>query len=246
MCYLLLVSYAYYLSFCFSAVTVSGVVGTWWFAPADAGSCCSPATRDSFFRATTYSFGSICLGSLIVAILEATREMVRSARNSEDGILVCLADCCLGILESLVEYFNKWAFVFVGLYGFTFVEAGKNVINLFKSRGWDTIITDNLCDRVLLLVSLGVGVLTGSFLDLFMIMTFGIAGDSSALILFFVVGFLIGLMWSYVLFGTISSAIATVIVCYAESPADFDRNHPALSNEMRSKWRQAWPTDFKY
>jgi hypothetical protein len=43
-------------------VTVSGVVGTWWFAPQDCLSVWSPAIVDSFSRATTYSFGSICMG----------------------------------------------------------------------------------------------------------------------------------------------------------------------------------------
>lgn len=43
-------------------VTVSGVVGTWWFDPLDASSLFSPAIQDSWKRATTYSFGSICMG----------------------------------------------------------------------------------------------------------------------------------------------------------------------------------------
>ena len=43
-------------------VTCAGVVGTWWFAPQDASSILSPAIQDSFARATTYSFGSICMG----------------------------------------------------------------------------------------------------------------------------------------------------------------------------------------
>jgi hypothetical protein len=43
-------------------VTVSGVVGTWWFAPHDALSIFSPAILDSLGRATSYSFGSICMG----------------------------------------------------------------------------------------------------------------------------------------------------------------------------------------
>ena len=228
-------------------VTVAGVVGTWWFAPHEASSCCSPATRDSFFRATTYSFGSICLGSLIVALIEAMREMVRQARESDDGILVCLADCCLGIIESIVEYFNRWAYVFVGLYGFSFIEAGKNVINLFKSRGWTTIITDNLCDRVLMLVSLGIGLLTGGFVSLCMMALHrDLEGNGSAIFVCFLVAFFIGFLSSSVLMGTISSAIATVIVCYAESPAELELNHPEISREMRASWRQAWPVDFKY
>jgi hypothetical protein len=32
------------------------------------------------------------------------------------------------------QYFNKWAFVYVGLYGFSFMESGKNVMALFHSR----------------------------------------------------------------------------------------------------------------
>lgn len=40
--------------------------------------------------------------------------------------------------------FNKWAFVYVGIYGFGYIEAGKNVIELFKSRGWEAIIADDL------------------------------------------------------------------------------------------------------
>ena len=41
------------------------------------------------------------------------------------------------------------------------MEAGMNVMALFKNRGWTAIIADVLVDTVLLMVSLGVGVLTG-------------------------------------------------------------------------------------
>lgn len=60
-----------------------------------------------------------------------------------------------------MEYFNKWAFIYVGLYGYSYLEAGKNVITLFKNRGWDAIIADDLIGNVLFLVSIIVGGLTG-------------------------------------------------------------------------------------
>jgi len=82
-------------------------------------------------------------------------------RENGDGMLMCCAECILGCIEWLVEYFNKWAFVYVGLYGYSFMDAGKNVMTLFRSRGWTTIITDNLIDNVLAMVSVGVGILTG-------------------------------------------------------------------------------------
>lgn len=141
--------------------TVAGTVGTWWFHPAEASSCCSKAVCDSFFRSITWSFGSICFGSLIVAVIQAVREMARAAREQDDSVLLCCADCILGCIESLVEYFNQWAFVFVALYGYSFMEAGKNVMTLFRERGWTSIITDMLTDGALVMCSLAVGAITG-------------------------------------------------------------------------------------
>ena len=142
-------------------VTVAGTVSTWWFTPVEAASCCSQGVRNSYVRSITTSFGSICLGSLIVAIIQAVKEILHSMRQQNDSILVCFAECLMGCLESLMEYFNQWAFVFVGVYGYSFMEAGRNVMALFKSRGWTAIIADFLVDTVLLMVSLAVGVLTG-------------------------------------------------------------------------------------
>lgn len=142
-------------------VTVAGVVSTWWFVPTEAASFCSSAVRDSYVRSMTTSFGSICMGSLLVAIVEALENMVKRQREDSDGLLLCLAQCLLACLKDAIEYFNTWAYVFVGIYGYTFLEAGKNVIELFKTRGWTTIITDNLAQSVLSMLSAAVGLLTG-------------------------------------------------------------------------------------
>ena len=72
---------------------------------------------DSFFRAITTSFGSICLGSLIVAIVQAARHMLHRLRATDDGLLYCLAECCLRCIEAIIEYFNEWAFIYVAIYG---------------------------------------------------------------------------------------------------------------------------------
>lgn len=46
---------------------------------------------------------------------------------------------------------------------------------------------------------------------------------------------------SSVLFGIISSSVNAVIVLFAASPVDFEQNHPQLSEEMKSAWREVWP-----
>jgi len=230
-------------------VTVAGTVGTWWFVPTEGSSCCSNGVRDSFARSVTTSFGSICMGSLLVAIIEAAKSMVRHLRESEDGggILLCLAECLLSCLQDVMEYFNMWAFVFVGLYGYGFIESGKNVINLFKTRGWTTIITDNLAQGVLAMVSIAVGLITGLValgVSHAKGMVFGDELGASAAAFF--IGFIIGAVLTSTLMTLVSSAVNTVIVCYAEAPAEFQQNHPELSEEMRATWRQAWPAEFCY
>lgn len=91
--------------------TVAGVVADWWYngacaralawlvfkidpihplnhsftpTPIAGANAAKGAVRRSFLRATTTSFGSICFGSLILAVLRATREMVKAADRDDN------------------------------------------------------------------------------------------------------------------------------------------------------------------
>jgi hypothetical protein len=97
------INYGYYfllfLSFFFTHqviqncthVTVSGTVGSWWFSPQDSG-CCSGGVMGSVIRTLTTSFGSVCFGSLLVAILQALKAVASAARSEEGGFLICIAE----------------------------------------------------------------------------------------------------------------------------------------------------------
>ena len=206
-------------------VTVSGVVGTWWFSPAEAASLCSDAVRHSLIRSTTFSFGSICFGSLIVAILQMLRSALHRVQNSRNaGVLRCIAMCILYYIQGLVEYFNKWAYVYVGLYGYGYVDAGKRVASLFKTRGWQTIIADNLVGRLLGLTCLAIGLLTGvlTLFAAFLVEEVDAMKDKQFyLFIGFKIVFFIGLILSGVFMGLILDAIDAVIVCYAAVSISF-------------------------
>ena len=140
-----------------------------------------------------------------------------------------------------------WAFVFVGLYGYPFMEAGKNVLTLFQTRGWTTIITDNLSQGVLGLVSVAVGLVTGLVSFLIAQGSGMVLGDElGATAAAFFILFITGAVLTSTLLTLVSSAVNTVIVCYAEAPREFEENHPQLSQDMRAAWRQAWPDEFQY
>ena len=225
-------------------VTVAGTVGTWWLHPVEANGCCSRGVRSSYWRSITTSFGSICLGSLIVALIQATREIVRSLRDDgEGGLLFCIADCLLSCIESLVEYFNKWAYVYVGLYGHSFMEASINVVQLFKSRGWSAIIADTMVDTVLFMLSLCGGLATGI---IGVIMASAMSQGVETLAGAFIAGFLMGSVLSSTLFGLVSSATNAVIVLFAEAPQEFNQNHPMLSAQMCQAWAQVYPNEFNF
>lgn len=223
-------------------VTVAGTVGTWWYAPDECG-CCASAVNSSFIRTVTTSFGSICFGSFLVALLQALRAIAQSARENGDAqIFACIAECILGCLASILEYFNKWAFIYVGLYGMPYMKAGKSVFELFQNRGWEAIIADDLVGNTLFLISVIVGALMGC-----VGLIVEAAGDTlddvggNAKIIAFVLGFVIGLVITSILMSTIGSGVNAVIVLFAEGPNEFQQNHPELSNKMREVWNQVYP-----
>lgn len=229
--------------------STAGVIGTWWFHPSEASSFCSTSIRDSLVRSVTYSFGSICFGSLLVAIVQALRSLNHQLRGQEDArILVCMIDCILACIEGIIEYLNKWAYIYVGLYGYNYLDAGQNVISLFSAKGWSTIITDDLANNVLTMMSFMIASLTGfagyiaTSMNNNLLADFGLDSPGGTGFLF---GFCVGFIFSSLVMSIVGSAVDTVIVCFAEGPAEFDANHPVLSNEMLNAWKDAWPNDFR-
>jgi hypothetical protein len=222
--------------------TLAGTIGTWWFLPQEASSCCSRGLTDSLARSLTYSFGSICFGSLLVAILQVIKMMFQSvANNRRAGIFRCIAQCFLVWIERIAEYFNKWAFIYVGLYGYSYIQAGKNVFTLFRHRGWTTIITDSLIHRVLGMMCLTVGIVNASVACLLCFMQ---GDDGVGITTNAIWAFLLGIYLSSVVLGVLTSSVDSIIVLYAEAPNEFQQNHPLLAEEMNATWAQAWPDIF--
>jgi Plasma-membrane choline transporter len=136
--------------------------------------------------------------------------------------------------------------VYVGLYGYGFITAGKKVMTLFVERGWTAIINDNLVVRVLDLVSLVIGALTGCVGLLLASVRPGWIeefGSSSTLVAFSIPA-LIGTAMAYILMSVVASAVDTVVVAFAEAPMEFERNHPGLSSQLVAAWREVYPEEF--
>jgi len=221
-------------------VTVCGTIAAWWYG---VDSNQSKTVRDAAHRALTTSFGSVCFGSLVVALLRATRFIVESVRNrlrSNQGrenplasFVLCIAQCFLRWMENVAQYFNRWAYAFVAIHGHDFTTAGREALSMFGNLGWSAILNDDLIENALhlgcLMTGAIVGVLgyaygTGANLD-----------DNTATLLA-VAGLFIGLMVSFVLFGIVDSAVVTIFVCFAENPRAFESSHPSEFSELHHAW----------
>lgn len=292
-------------------VTVASAIGTWWFRPNEIGPFCTAAVIRPVLRSMTKSFGSICLGSLIVqpaqialnigtgcccvfgptesqclqshaeaneektALLSAENDGQEKDRKTSPGVTdernakklnngsrgvsdadlengesamesvgACRRCCgCFGPLHKFIRASNRWSYTYVGMYGYSFAEAGERALQLFQTRQWLEVVEDSLIQNVLLMASLVIGGSSGVF-AVVVEETDGYDFTSfhQPIISAFVIGMVLGYVLSNILLlGVVGSAVNTVLVCFAAGPFEFDKNHPRLSREMREVWsQQVW------
>ena len=66
------------------------------------------------------------------------------------------------------------------------------------------------------------------------------AGEGDKAVAFFI-GFVVGLAVCSILLSTVASGVNTVIVMFADAPADLQQNYPEISRKMRTIWGEVYP-----
>ncbi|KAI0023974.1 duf580 domain-containing protein [Xylariomycetidae sp. FL0641] len=202
-------------------VAVSGVYGSWYFF----GKQNQPraVTRGALRRALTTSFGSISLGSLLVAIINFLRQICSVARQNEaaqgdicGSVMFCVLGCFIGILDWAVQFLNRYAFSYIALYGKPYFAAAKDTWTMIKQRGIDALINECLLGPVF------------SFGATFV--AYACDGSYTPVVVAF--AFLIGLQICHVFTTPLSSGIDTIFVASAWEPHILMQNHPDLYDAM--------------
>ncbi|KAG0018062.1 putative choline transporter, neither null mutation nor overexpression affects choline transport [Entomortierella chlamydospora] len=222
--------------------TICGVYATYYFMKGSPQGVTKSPTVESMKRACTTSIGSICFGSLIIAIIQTLRAIANIARNDGNGIVAfigCLIDCLLACIQGLAEYVNKYAFAQVAIYGKPYIEAAKDTWTIIQDRGIEQIINDNLIGNVWGMAGLLGGILSavGSYIYLrFATPAFNSNGQFTYAII--IVGFVMGLQIVFTVGTVIDSGVVTTFVCLAEDPAALARTKPELFEKIRATWPQ--------
>lgn len=217
-------------------VTISGTFASWYFLGGNRAAMPSNPTAKSAKRALTTSFGSIALGSLLVAILQTIRAIVRSMRSRRNALLICLIECLLSCIETLVRMFNKYAFVVVAIWGKTYCGAAKDTVRLIGSHGISAIINDCIVNNVLsfgclfgAILGLGTGALGG-----LVIIGTGTAAGAWILLVPALLGFFIGFVVMAQTMMVIDAGVATIFVAFAVEPATLAGNDPELAQHFQA------------
>lgn len=209
--------------------TISGVYATYYFLHGTGQAIINP-TMNALSRSLTFSFGSICLGSLIVAAIQTLQLLLRYA-SDRDSIAGCIAMCLLDIVEDLVRYFNYYAYTQIAIYGKSYIQASKDTWQLIKSRGIDAIINDDLIGTCISICVLSIS-LVSYLVALLVSLIFYPTHNHILESLISLATVIIPL----VALKIIGTGATTIFVCLAEDPAALQRSKPDLFNAINARY----------
>ena len=220
--------------------SVAGVYGSWYFCAGKPGGIPKGSSMGAFRRATTYSFGSISLGSLIVAIINMLRQACSIAQSQEASqgniigtMMFCCLQCILGLLDWAVQFINRYAFSHIALYGKSYFAAAKDTWTMMKDRGIDALVNDCLIGPVLSMGSLFVAYLCALLAYLYLEFTkpaYNEGRTFTPVIMAF--AFLIGLQVCQIFVTPIGSGVDTIFVAMGWDPQVVASDHPEFWNKL--------------
>ncbi len=226
-----------YVIVCATASTAN----SWWFGK-------DVAPLSAFSRAVTYHYGAICFGALVVAPIEAIatsiNSMKRMSARAESGAInsilsgcLCCVTTVLQCCESILDYFNKFAFCLVGMRGASYAYASRQVVALFGTQGCIAAGADFYAESVVALASIGVGAVTAAF-------AVGLGEDSSELeagisdtaSVIAVLAGAGGYCVAAVAFSIVEAAGKSALVLYLEDPNALKRSHETEFDRLSGVW----------
>ncbi|CCG83274.1 Putative uncharacterized protein [Taphrina deformans PYCC 5710] len=220
--------------------TICGIFGAFYYGVASPEGVPKHAAKSSFRRTVTYSFGSVAYGSLLVAVIQLIRQAVdmftRYEAQSGDmmgAIFGCILQCFVGLLQWALQYFNKYVYVEVALYGKSYLNAARDTWHLIKQRGIDALINDSLISNVLSCGTTFIAYLTALLSYLYLKYTdpaYNATGGYYPVVM--AVAFCIGLQIANTTVVPLTSGVATLFVCTAVNPEILRDHFPSLFSEM--------------
>lgn len=228
-----------------SHMAYCGVFSRWYFEEDEA-----PLLK-SLHVATVTSFGSICFGTMIVAVINTVEAVLRGVRHAaqEDGnivgcVIALIMEAVISCIGDLMEYFNQWVYAMCALRGGSFCDSARGTCTLISCTGMKAIIGDVLIDRVVTFGFLLAAVAGSGVAALSGLLT--AEGGGGGLSRGEVIGAcgLVGLVSAGISGGGVMSIMGSgtkaILMCWAEDPDRLHQEHgfEALHTELNNKARE--------
>jgi len=216
-------------------VTFCGVFGRWYY-----GKTTDSTVRDSVKVACSTSFGSICFGSLIIAVIRAMEAVARKLQNDAEEsenyvacVIACIIRMVISCIGDILEWISLYAYVQVAIRGLSFISAAKATYSMATISnltyvvsailvGWVVSMGAVLCGLSSALAS---GILAYLICD---VPEFCVALSVIAAIF----GLLAGCIAGGSAVGVINSGAVTILMSWAENPDVLQHTHKDLHGKF--------------
>jgi len=225
-------------------VTTYGAFGEWYYRS-------SARVAGPLCRATTVHFGSICFGSLLIAMVETLHDVLDAMSNKGyfPAWTMCCINRCLSSIQSTFEYVNKYGFVQVAVHDVSFLSASHRALSFLKYKGLTALVNDSIVARLAQIGAISGGLLSGIVPVLVMrhwhhdeVLQVGLSGDQETTVAF--TGFLLGSAVVYTLISPFPALVDALLVCFAEHPEVLARDHKEEYNTLVAPWEGVYGASF--
>ncbi|KAG6671455.1 hypothetical protein I3843_16G003900 [Carya illinoinensis] len=185
--------------------------------------------------AVTTSFGSICYGSLFTAAIRMLRWEIRGVRSKigKNECLLCCVDFLFHLVETLVRFFNKYAYVQIAVAGKSFNRSARDAWELFQSTGVEALVAYDCSGAVLLMGILLGGLVAGTCSGVWTWIKWAdrvsMVGSTAMLMGMVLVGLAMVV---------VESAVTSIYICYAEDPLLIQRWDSEFFDQMSEMLHQ--------
>ncbi|KAK6133857.1 hypothetical protein DH2020_032407 [Rehmannia glutinosa] len=165
--------------------------------------------------AVTTSFGSICYGSLFTAAIRTLRWEIRGLRSKigSNECLLCCVDFLFHLVEFLVRWFNKYAYVQIAVYGKSFNHSAKDAWELFQSTGVEALIAYDCSGAVIFMGTVLGGLISGTCAAVWTRIK-----HPDRVVMVGCTAMLMGMILVGLAMVVVESAVTSIYICYAEDP----------------------------
>ena len=121
------------------------------------------------------------------------------------------------------------------MYGQSYCQAAKETWELFKRKGFDAIINDDLTQTALNISCIFAGLLAGSVTALV-----AYELNNKYWYVWAIVAFFIAFGLSLCAMVVVRSGVATIFVCFAEDPSILSETKPEYYDKIATAWRNRY------